>query len=92
MMPVPERTERRMDRMVHLSHFESVWKGSGGEGRVDHVSDCWGDDGCGRVVGIGSSGHIDRCLKSLDASLSVREVKCGGGGGRLRACSRMAAC
>lgn len=77
MKPTPERTERRMDGTVHLSYFESGWKGAGGEGRVDHVSDCWGDGGHGRVVGIGSSGHVDGCVKSLDASLSVREVKYG---------------
>lgn len=75
MVPTPERTERRMDGMVHLSHFESGC--AGGEGRVGHVSDCWGDGGSGRVVRIGSSGHLDGCVKSLDASLSVREVKYG---------------
>lgn len=91
-MSVPERTERRMDRMVHLNHFESGWKGAGGEERVDQVSYCWVDGGCGRVVGKGSIGHVDGCLKSLYASLSVREVKYGGGGERLSACSRMAAC
>lgn len=61
--------------MVHLSHLESGWKGAGGEGRVDHVSDRWGDGGSGRVVGTGSSGR--GCVKSLDASLFVRGVKYG---------------